>query len=185
MITNDISNKCCSFELSTYQRIQKKVSYFLQRYSAAFYGSVYIKWLLFVSSVVHIKRPVNVFSALPITFKRELQDQISTEGESAVFICELSKPGAPVEWRKGRVMLKSGAKYQMTLEGRFTKLLINNLVEGDAGNYTCKTKDSQSTAELLVQGKVQSVIKINKVLLIFLTLWISYAFHFHHHLIFV
>ncbi|KAF4110126.1 obscurin [Onychostoma macrolepis] len=90
--------------------------------------------------------------SLPITFKRELQNQISTEGESAVFTCELSKPGAPVEWRKGRVMLKSGAKYQMTLEGRLTKLLINNLVEGDAGNYTCKTKDSQSTAELTVRG---------------------------------
>ncbi|XP_073675951.1 obscurin [Garra rufa] len=90
--------------------------------------------------------------AHPITFKRELQSQISVEGESAVFICELSKPGAPVEWRKGRVMLKSGAKYQMTLEGRLTKLVINNLVEGDAGNYTCKTKDSQSTAELTVQG---------------------------------
>ncbi|XP_016431454.1 obscurin-like [Sinocyclocheilus rhinocerous] len=89
---------------------------------------------------------------LPITFKRELQNQISTEGESAVFTCELSKPGAPVEWRKGRVMLKSGAKYHMTLEGRLTKLLINNLVEGDAGNYTCKAKDSQSTAELTVQG---------------------------------
>ncbi len=138
-----------------------------------------------MSSIVHIKRPVNVFSALPITFKRELQNQISTEGESAVFTCELSKPGAPVEWRKGRVMLKRGAKYQMMLEGRLTKLLINNLVEGDAGNYTCKTKDSQSTAELLVQGKVQFVIKINKVLLNFLTLWISHAFHFHHHLIFV
>ncbi|XP_043103008.1 obscurin [Puntigrus tetrazona] len=90
--------------------------------------------------------------SLPITFKRELQNQISTEGESAVFTCELSKPGATVEWRKGRVMLKSGAKYQMMLEGRLTKLLINNLVEGDAGNYTCKTKDSQSTAELTVQG---------------------------------
>lgn len=138
-----------------------------------------------MSSIDHIKRPVNVFSALPITFKRELQNQISTEGESAVFTCELSKPGAPVEWRKGRVMLKSGAKYQMMLEGRLTKLLINNLVEGDAGNYTCKTKDSQLTAELTVQGKIQSVININKVLLNVWTLWISYAFHFHRHLIFV
>ncbi|XP_052419981.1 obscurin [Carassius gibelio] len=97
---------------------------------------------------------------LPITFKRELQNQISTEGKSAVFTCELSKPGAPVEWRKGRVMLKSGAKYQMTLEGRLTKLLINNLVEGDAGNYTCKTKDSQSTAELTVQG-LPAIFKTN------------------------
>ncbi|XP_067270783.1 LOW QUALITY PROTEIN: obscurin [Pseudorasbora parva] len=92
--------------------------------------------------------------ALPITFKRELQNQVSIEGESAVFICELSKPGAPVEWRKGRVILKAGAKHQMKLEGRLTTLAIHNLVEGDAGNYTCKTKDSQSTAELMVQATI-------------------------------
>ncbi|XP_051524815.1 obscurin [Myxocyprinus asiaticus] len=90
--------------------------------------------------------------ALPITFKRELQNQVSVEGESAIFICELSKPGAPVEWRKGRVILTAGDKYQMKLEGRLTKLVINHLVDGDAGNYTCKTKDEQSTAELMVQG---------------------------------
>ncbi|KAL7829001.1 hypothetical protein SRHO_G00326350 [Serrasalmus rhombeus] len=90
--------------------------------------------------------------ALPITFKRELQDQLSKEGDSAVFTCELSKPGAPVEWRKGRVILKPREKYKMKLEGRLTKLVINNLEEGDSGKYICKTKDAQSTAELTVQA---------------------------------
>lgn len=75
------------------------------------------------------------------------------EGESGVFCCELSKPEAPVEWRKGRVILKSGQKYEMKQEGRLTKLIISNVEESDAGKYTCKTKDSQSTAELTVRGK--------------------------------
>ncbi|KAK2841467.1 hypothetical protein Q7C36_013046 [Tachysurus vachellii] len=90
--------------------------------------------------------------ALPITFKQELQDQVCREGDKAVFVCELSKPGAPVEWRKGRVLLKPGEKYKMRLEGRLTKLEINNLEEGDSGSYICKTKDAQSTAELTVQA---------------------------------
>lgn len=71
-----------------------------------------------------------------------------------MFICELSKPGAPVEWRKGRVILKPGDKYRMRLEGRLTKLEINNVEEIDSGNYNCITKDAQSTAELTVQGKM-------------------------------
>lgn len=71
-----------------------------------------------------------------------------------MFVCELSKPGAPVEWRKGRVLLKPGDKYKMRLEGKLTKLEISNLEEGDSGNYVCKTKDAQSAAELSVQGKV-------------------------------
>ncbi|XP_060737627.1 obscurin [Tachysurus vachellii] len=90
--------------------------------------------------------------ALPITFKQELQDQVCKEFDKAVFVCELSKPGAPVEWRKGRVLLKPGEKYKMRLEGRLTKLEINNLEEGDSGSYICKTKDAQSTAELTVQA---------------------------------
>lgn len=77
------------------------------------------------------------------------------EGDSGVFCCELSKPGAPVDWRKGRVVLKPGYKYEMKQEGRLTKLIINNTEESDAGKYTCKTNDSQSTAELTVKGKMK------------------------------
>ncbi|KAM9762435.1 obscurin isoform 2-T2 [Menidia menidia] len=89
---------------------------------------------------------------LPVTFKRELQRLVVKEGDSGVFCCELSKPGAPVDWRKGRVLLKPGEKYEMQQEGRVTKLIINNVEESDAGKYTCKTKDSQSSAELIVQA---------------------------------
>ncbi|XP_034386307.1 LOW QUALITY PROTEIN: obscurin [Cyclopterus lumpus] len=89
--------------------------------------------------------------SLPVTFKREIQRLEVKEGDSGVFCCELSKPGAPVEWRKGRAILKPGDKYQMKQEGPFTKLIINNTEESDAGKYICKTKDSQSTAELTVQ----------------------------------
>eukprot|EP00066_Takifugu_rubripes_P023926 XP_011613192.1 PREDICTED: LOW QUALITY PROTEIN: obscurin-like [Takifugu rubripes] len=90
--------------------------------------------------------------ALPITFKQEMENLVVKEGDSAVFNCELSKPGAPVDWRKGRVVLKPGYKYEMKLEGRLSQLTINNIEESDAGKYTCKTSDSQSTAELTVRA---------------------------------
>lgn len=92
-------------------------------------------------------------SALPITFKREIQRLVVKEGESAIFCCELSKPGASVDWKKGRAILKPGEKYEMKQEGRLTKLVIKNVEESDGGKYTCKAKDSQSTAELIVQGR--------------------------------
>ncbi|XP_063057570.1 obscurin isoform X3 [Engraulis encrasicolus] len=89
--------------------------------------------------------------ALPVIFKQELQDQTSKEGDNVVLRCELSKPGAPVEWRKGRVVLTSGDKYEMKQEGKFTKLVIYSVEDIDAGKYTCKSKDSESSAELTVK----------------------------------
>lgn len=97
--------------------------------------------------------PIISTTALPVMFKREIQSLVVKEGDGGVFCCELSKPGAPVEWRKGRVILNPGGKYEMKQEGRLSKLIINNIEESDAGKYTCKTKDSQSTAELTVRGK--------------------------------
>ncbi|KAJ7993536.1 hypothetical protein DPEC_G00273430 [Dallia pectoralis] len=83
---------------------------------------------------------------------REVQNVMIKEGDSGTFLCELSKPGAPVTWRRGRVILKSGDKYEMKQEGHIAKLLLNNVEESDAGNYTCRSNDAQSTAELTVKA---------------------------------
>lgn len=96
-----------------------------------------------------------LFSAIPVTFKKEVANLEVKEGDTGVFSCELSKSGAPMDWRKGRVILKPGYKYEMKQEGRLTKLIINNVEESDAGKYTCKTDDSQSTAELTVKGEIE------------------------------
>ncbi|XP_028977573.2 obscurin [Esox lucius] len=90
---------------------------------------------------------------LPVTFQRQLQNVVIKEGNSGGFLCELSKPGAQVTWRKGRVILKSGEKYEMKQEGRVAKLFIHNVEESDTGKYTCRSNDAQSTAELTVKGQ--------------------------------
>lgn len=97
--------------------------------------------------IYHVSTP-----ALPVTFKREIQSIAVKEGDSGVLCAELSRPGTQAEWRKGRVLLKAGKKYEMKQEGCFMKLVINDVEESDAGKYTCKTNASQSTAELTVHG---------------------------------
>nr|XP_023833553.1 obscurin-like [Salvelinus alpinus] len=92
------------------------------------------------------------FSALPATFKHDLESQEVEEGGSVTLHCELSKPGVPVEWKKGTQVLKSGEKYQMKQKECSVKLQICNLKLEDTGNYHCSTGDLESSAYLKVNA---------------------------------
>lgn len=65
--------------------------------------------------------------------------------------CELTKT-ASVEWKKGHTVLKPSEKYKMRQKDVTAELVIHNLNENDAGDYTCECGDKQSTASLAVHG---------------------------------
>ncbi|XP_068862346.1 obscurin isoform X9 [Aphelocoma coerulescens] len=87
--------------------------------------------------------------ALPALFKEELRDEEAKEGEAVTLRCELTKP-APVEWRKGHAALRPSEKYKMKQKDVTAELVIHNLTESDAGDYTCVCGEEQSTASLAV-----------------------------------
>ncbi|XP_048212692.1 obscurin isoform X13 [Perognathus longimembris pacificus] len=89
-------------------------------------------------------------TAAPVRFLQELQAQEVDEGTTAHLYCELSQAGGSVEWRKGSLQLFPCAKYQMVQEGRVVELLVSEVEQEDAGDYTCDTGHVQSTARLLV-----------------------------------
>uniref|UniRef100_A0A4W3HXD1 Ig-like domain-containing protein n=1 Tax=Callorhinchus milii TaxID=7868 RepID=A0A4W3HXD1_CALMI len=91
--------------------------------------------------------------ALPALFKRELQNVEAEEDGTAALSCEVTKPDAPVTWRKGSVGLHSSDKYEMKQKGSKVELLIHKLKLEDAGDYTCDTGDRQSSAALKVKGR--------------------------------
>ncbi|XP_029863782.1 obscurin isoform X27 [Aquila chrysaetos chrysaetos] len=90
--------------------------------------------------------------ALPVTFKQPLQNKESEEGSTATFCCELSKPNAAVEWRKGGVGLQPSQKYEMRQRECLVELLIHNLKLEDTGEYSCDTGDQETKASLNVKA---------------------------------
>lgn len=90
-------------------------------------------------------------SALPAFFKEELKRKEATEGEAVTLRCELSK-ASPVEWKKGHRVLKPSDKYKMRQKDTMAELVIHQVDDSDAGDYTCVCGDQQTTAALAVHG---------------------------------
>uniref|UniRef100_A0A674EZY5 Ig-like domain-containing protein n=1 Tax=Salmo trutta TaxID=8032 RepID=A0A674EZY5_SALTR len=74
-------------------------------------------------------------------------------GDNVTLHCELSKPGVPVEWRKGTQVLKSGEKYQLKQKESVSELLISKVVPEDSGDYSCVCGDQKTTASLKIKGR--------------------------------
>ncbi|XP_026114216.1 obscurin isoform X4 [Carassius auratus] len=91
-------------------------------------------------------------NALPVVFKRELQNQEIQEGESVTLRCELSKPGVPVVWRKGTQVINSGGKYLIKQVGSTVDLKITDVKPEDAGDYVCDCGDNITTADIKVNA---------------------------------
>ncbi|XP_010188966.1 PREDICTED: obscurin-like, partial [Mesitornis unicolor] len=88
-------------------------------------------------------------NALPILFQEEMLNKEATEGQAVTLHCKLSK-SAPVEWRKGNMVLKPSEKYKLEQEGPCAELTIRDLDLVDAGDYSCVCGDQRTTAALTV-----------------------------------
>ncbi|KAL1248368.1 hypothetical protein QQF64_021686, partial [Cirrhinus molitorella] len=91
-------------------------------------------------------------NALPVVFKRELQNQELQEGESVTLRCELSKPEVPVVWRKGTQVISPGGKYLIKQVGSTVELKITDVKPEDAGDYVCDCGDNICTANIKVNA---------------------------------
>ncbi|MEQ2284724.1 hypothetical protein AMECASPLE_024450, partial [Ameca splendens] len=89
--------------------------------------------------------------ALLTTYVKMLESQEAEEGASVTLHCELSKPGVPVEWKKGTQVLKSGEKYQMKQKTSVNELIITKVVPEDSGDYSCVFGDQKTTASLKIK----------------------------------
>ncbi|KAK7123436.1 hypothetical protein R3I93_021760 [Phoxinus phoxinus] len=90
--------------------------------------------------------------ALPLIFKRELQNQECQEMDSVTLQCELSKQGVPVVWRKGTQVIHSGEKYQIKQVGSTFELKITDVKPEDAGIYSCDCGFNKTSSTITVNA---------------------------------
>uniref|UniRef100_A0A8C4MGG9 non-specific serine/threonine protein kinase n=1 Tax=Equus asinus TaxID=9793 RepID=A0A8C4MGG9_EQUAS len=90
--------------------------------------------------------------ARPVRFREGLKDVEVLEGGAVTLRCTLSSVAAPVEWRRGDEVLRSGGKFTLRQEGTMLELVVRDLRPQDSGQYSCCFGDQTTTAVLTVKA---------------------------------
>lgn len=87
-------------------------------------------------------------------------DTASPYNKRAVFTCEaIGRPTPTCRWLKNGRELPEGARYRTEVQDGIYRLIIKEVWDIDAGDYTCELSNvfgvDSATATLKVQGKSQ------------------------------
>ena len=97
------------------------------------------------------------FAEETFSFTRPLEDRHTTKIPDVVtFECELSAADLEVEWCRNERPLKRGEKYEMSGRGTVHKLVISEVDDRDAGEYSVHFRKLVSQAKLTVEGTSSS-----------------------------
>ncbi|XP_017282419.1 obscurin-like protein 1a isoform X2 [Kryptolebias marmoratus] len=86
-----------------------------------------------------------------IKFVRHLQDTVAHADGMVTLRCEVCKPKADVQWLKNGVEVVPSRRFSIRADGVERSLTIHRLTQQDAGQYTCESRDDQTTATLRVE----------------------------------
>lgn len=91
--------------------------------------------------------------------EQHMEDVAGKEGQTCTLACQFSIPNAKAQWFKNGKLLEPHGRYKYSVANYTQKLSIKDVRPEDQGEYTCKYKNLETTANLWVEG-VYRVIKL-------------------------
>lgn len=75
------------------------------------------------------------------------------KGSSLTLRCEVSKPKGDVQWLKDGQEISPSRQHTIRAQGRERSFTIHQVVEDDAGEYTCESTDDRTSATVTVESE--------------------------------
>ncbi len=92
-------------------------------------------------------------------FITELVDQEVEENEAISMTCQVSEPGKSATWFKDQGKIDESERCQMQADSDTFTLTLSKSEVSDAGEYTVRVENIQSSANLIVNGERQAGLK--------------------------
>ncbi|KAM9801977.1 obscurin-like protein 1 isoform 9-T10 [Syngnathus typhle] len=83
-------------------------------------------------------------------FIRPLESVASPKGSSVTLRCEINKPKGDVQWLKDGSEIPASRRHRIRAQGRERSFTIFEVLEEDAGTYSCESTDDRTSATVTV-----------------------------------
>lgn len=81
-----------------------------------------------------------------------LDDVIGEEKSTVTLKCEASKPMVSPLWRKDGTVLSADSKHELLHDGRILGLTIRDIMQADAGEYSCDLGTDLTKSKVIIRG---------------------------------
>ncbi|KAM9347673.1 obscurin-like protein 1 [Symphorus nematophorus] len=88
---------------------------------------------------------------MTVKFTKPLENVTSLKGSSLILRCEINKPKGDVQWLKDGKDITPSRRHTIRAQGRERSFTIHQILEEDAGEYTCESTDDRTSATVTVE----------------------------------
>ncbi|XP_035029687.2 uncharacterized protein obsl1b isoform X1 [Hippoglossus stenolepis] len=88
---------------------------------------------------------------MKVKFIRPVENTVCVKGSSLTLRCEINKPKGDVQWLKDGREIPPSRRHTIRAQGRERIFTIHQIVEEDAGEYTCESTDDRTSSTVSVE----------------------------------
>ncbi|TKS67636.1 Obscurin [Collichthys lucidus] len=88
---------------------------------------------------------------MSVKFSRPLENTVALRGSSLILRCEINKPKGDVQWLKDGQEISPSRRHTIRAQGRERSFTIHQIMEEDAGEYTCESTDDRTSATVTIE----------------------------------
>ncbi|XP_061648761.1 obscurin-like protein 1 isoform X8 [Phyllopteryx taeniolatus] len=96
---------------------------------------------------------------IPLSIVKPLQDKTALEKSRVMLDCTVSNPRCSIRWYKGSNVILPSERFEISSEGCYRKLIIQQVALDDEGTYSMQVGENTCSAKLTVEAQTVLMIR--------------------------